>query len=148
MMREFFWAITTPIRRLKHIAAWLPVLWHDYDWDHAYLLSMIAFKLRRMQRYHETLGITDGRFRTARQLQICAILLERMRSNSYIDQDLEALREATAPGLDAIERLKRKISPEEAREYKRLFAKETMMYNQDLELFLTYFKKYHRSWWD
>ena len=43
-----FWRIRAAIRRIKRLAAWLPVLWKDEDWDYCYAFRIFQFKLQRM----------------------------------------------------------------------------------------------------
>lgn len=34
--------------QIKHVVAWLPLLWKDRDWDYGFLLEILKFKLQRM----------------------------------------------------------------------------------------------------
>ena len=37
-------------RRIKRFIIWFPIIWKDEDWDSAYLLEIIRFKISRMRR--------------------------------------------------------------------------------------------------
>jgi len=54
---------------LKRIIAWLPVLWRDEDWDYAYLIYIIRFKLNRMQQTLEQNNITTSCKQDARRIR-------------------------------------------------------------------------------
>jgi len=91
------------IRRIPHrfgtILAYAPILWEDFDWDHAFLLNLMAFKMRRMAKYHRKHGITADKDRTAEQLETCTALCQRLADDDYSftkdrkgpDRDLELL---------------------------------------------------------
>lgn len=63
---------------LCDLIAWLPIIWHDRDWDYAYLYRIMAFKLRRMQRLMETYGYHVTSERDAVDMKVCAHILERL----------------------------------------------------------------------
>jgi hypothetical protein len=72
-------------QNVQNLVHWLPIIWRDRDWDHAYLLEIMEFKFRRMAIYHETKGHTVNRMRTARQLRVGATLCKRLREDTYYD---------------------------------------------------------------
>lgn len=37
---------------VTRLIAWLPILWKDRDWDHAFLIDLIQFKVGRMRAHH------------------------------------------------------------------------------------------------
>jgi hypothetical protein len=41
MIKEFWWNITNIIR-------WIPILWNNFDWDYAFLLDVMEYKLQRL----------------------------------------------------------------------------------------------------
>jgi len=69
--------------KIKRILVWIPILWRDQEWDHAFLLRILEFKLRRMANYHLTNGIGLHRERTAHQLNEAAALCKRMADENY-----------------------------------------------------------------
>lgn len=38
------------IKKIIKIIEYIPILWRDEDWDYEYLLDLIVFKLKRMQK--------------------------------------------------------------------------------------------------
>lgn len=69
--------------RLRRLLAWLPVLWNDAEWDHAFLFRIMEFKLRRMARYHRRYGNLARSERTVQQLTEAAALCSRMANEIY-----------------------------------------------------------------
>ena len=72
------------IRRLKRILSWLPVLWHDEDWDHAHLWHILRHKLASMRDYHNEYGVSADRLQTALQINSCVEALDRMIADDYL----------------------------------------------------------------
>jgi hypothetical protein len=60
------------IKKLQRIAAWLPILWKDEDWDQAYMVRMIQFKLRRMAKVLENGHTMSGPRDARRMREVCA----------------------------------------------------------------------------
>lgn len=71
--------------KIKRILDWIPILWKDYEWDHACLLRILEFKLRRMAKHHLEYGVTVRRDVTAHQLTEAAALCKRMANEEYTD---------------------------------------------------------------
>lgn len=42
---------------LRRLWDWAPLLWHDEDWDYAYLLRIMRFKVLRMRKHMEKRAI-------------------------------------------------------------------------------------------
>jgi len=106
--------------RLKRILDWIPILWKDYDWDHACLLRILEFKLRRMAKHHLEDGVTLHREKTAHQLNEAAALCKRMADENY--------GVSTGDFYD--------------------LKKEDALYAADLERLSLLFRKYLRCWWE
>jgi hypothetical protein len=82
-----------PLKNLSHIWygvtrgvgnlwRWLPIIWHDKDWDWEPLAEMMEFKLRRMARVIGN-GSTASGPRDAKDMLICAEILKRLRADEY-----------------------------------------------------------------
>ena len=41
------------MNKLKKLCYWLPIIWADEDFDFDYLLTLLAFKIKRMRLHHE-----------------------------------------------------------------------------------------------
>ena len=65
------------LRKTKAVIAWLPIIWKDEQFDHAYLVDIIEFKLKRMEAYW------------AGQTSVCL-----MSTDEHIANTLGEIREA------------------------------------------------------
>jgi len=70
--------------RLRIVARWLPVIWHDADFDHSFLWHVMEHKFRRMARYAEVGGHCVSSARQARELRLAAALCHRLSEDDYI----------------------------------------------------------------
>ena len=79
------------IQRLRHLYKWLPIIWKDYDYDHAFIEYMLKHKLQSMyDRFSDPEKTqvnweTEHALRALKALRICITILERRRSTFYID---------------------------------------------------------------
>jgi hypothetical protein len=70
---------------LRNLYAYAPLIWHDRDWDHSYMLSLWELKFQRMARHHLLYGNHVGNEEMAQQLRVCAQLCARIRDDEYAD---------------------------------------------------------------
>ena len=59
------------------------LLWHDSDWDYAYLLDLMALKLRRMADHFDRHALVVNAERMARECRVAAALCRRLRDDDY-----------------------------------------------------------------
>ena len=82
------------VRRIIRICEWIPVLWNNYDWDYAYLLVVIDFKLARMQKaIREGSCIQESIDEKVGQIQECRDLIKQIQDENFVKEE-EALHEA------------------------------------------------------
>jgi len=70
---------------LENIWVYLPILWHDRDWDYTFMLVMWERKFRRMADLHTNYGHLLRSDLTAQQLRLCAKLCKRIADSEYDD---------------------------------------------------------------
>ena len=63
---------------------WIPVIWHDEDFDWDGLAKVMEFKLRNMSLCLSNGRCTDSK-KHARETLVCAELLHRLREETYYD---------------------------------------------------------------
>ncbi len=81
----YFFKDMRPILGIKNLIIWFPIIWNDRDWDWAFLNRIMAFKLRRMSKLFKENGHHVNSEKDAKRMLICAILLERMEKDDYLD---------------------------------------------------------------
>lgn len=69
---------------IANVFRWVPVIWSDSDYDYAFLLRIMEYKLRRMAAVLESGHLLDGP-RRARQARVCAELCKRMHEDRYCE---------------------------------------------------------------
>ena len=69
--RDFYYGV-------QNLVKWLPLIWHDRDWDWEYLAKIMEFKLRNMSKGFARYGTHSRADKDARDTLICAELLKRL----------------------------------------------------------------------
>jgi hypothetical protein len=69
---------------VKNVFRWIPLIWFDRDYDHAYLSRIMEYKLRRMATVFENGHHTTGKV-DAKRCRVCAELLRRLEADDYMD---------------------------------------------------------------
>ena len=80
---------------LKNLVVYAPVVWGQEDFDYAYLLELMAFKMRRMARLHRYHGHLVKAPRKARELDRCACICERLARDDFNERDGDHLEYLT-----------------------------------------------------
>ena len=82
--------ISLPVRRLKNsiwnLISWFPIVWRDRDWDYRYFLTLIHFKLKKMEKCIRK-GCYRGCENDADKIQICVVCLERLIKDDYCAEE-------------------------------------------------------------
>lgn len=147
---------------LRNLKLWLPFIWKYRTW------SWIGFGGQAMIiSLRDTANAIDGFFvgseKEARRMRMCAQLLERIIEENYCEKENEEherkwgkLRsiETHVEGTDYLTvefyRDNAKTEKEKAREdkeRKRIWKKEQMMEQQDIDLLFETMRKHSRKWW-
>lgn len=136
---------------LTNLVRWFLIIWRDRDWDHAYLLDLLRFKLERMAEYHEKHGITVSAPQIARQLRLTALVCDRLSKDAAsadalarfpFPEDWE-ITFKEIPGTDLCELL---CPPDPNGDKRR--ALERRLHNRDKALLGKLISKYIDHWWD
>ena len=76
--REFFrW------EHYKRIFKWVPVLWRNCEWDYAFLLIVMQFKIRNMREAFEEYDFHEGKDEVIAQMKRAEELLTRLIKGEY-----------------------------------------------------------------
>lgn len=80
-LREAWDAAREYPARVRRVCRWLPVLWGDRDWDQAYLVRVLEFKLLRMaERFESREAVHANAARIARDMRVTVEHLRRARN--------------------------------------------------------------------
>lgn len=78
---------------VHRVISWIPIVWKDRDWDYAYLLNIIRYKLGRMEYGFEHFDIGAEAQKRAREVHIANLLLDRIKKDEYDSQYEDAYNE-------------------------------------------------------
>lgn len=75
---------------VKNLVRWFPIIWKDRGWDHSYIYTVLAFKLKLQSIcIAEDGGIYFGAERDAEVIMMCSKLAERLSVGYYEDEEME-----------------------------------------------------------
>jgi hypothetical protein len=116
------------------IIRWLPIIWHDRNWDWVYLARVMRAKLLWMADLEEKYGHHTTSLRDARQQRICAELLRRLIEDEYFEKAGygDGSRWGDIPHSEQM----------------RIIKHSERMVKQDQRYLGVLLGKYLRNWWD
>ena len=129
------------LQNIKRLIGWIPVLWNNYDFDGAYLLIVIEYKLKRMERLFREEGHCVGSGKSAQEMRIARLLIQRIVDDSYSDMAFD-FKETGDMFMDCWFEKRPMVPKQKAWEY------GDRQKQQDLNYLCDYIKKHLFSWWD
>lgn len=81
--RNVWTNITSFIANVKRTIEWLPIIWQDRDWDHAYILRILKYKLSRVRKCITGNNIIEGATRVGKQIAYAEFLIDRILEDDY-----------------------------------------------------------------
>lgn len=144
---------------LKKLWAWLPIIWHDQDWDSFYLEKIIHFKLGRMAKFFASEhAYTANAKEVAKQIEEVHRLLGHLLEDNYLEEicpdyfekfHKEPMRtERIQENGQTFYRLIDLHTEEEHREMHHLHMKSSAMMEQERALVYTLLKEQIFGWSD
>lgn len=139
-------------RKLANIVRWIPVLWHDTDWDYTSLYTIMYRKIKYMREHHTDHHNHEDWKVVVGQLQEVEEALARLIESNYMAEEHEAYSNnwPREPWIDLPDGMKQlpPLKPGQAEELRRLFEGEEALIQKDLETVARVFKEHVRGWWD
>lgn len=163
-LEDRYYSIRRFLRRFKRIAQYLPLIWKDEDFDHAYILKMLQYKIRRTrehigtcQRHTEWRRDVKAMKQAERLIQDhldsrAAEKLDRAYNKIWgkLTWDMKPNEDGSSSTM-TFGRTKTKTPAEKKKEHaafsihcKERFAAEEREWNQIWD----HLAKHMRSWWD
>jgi hypothetical protein len=160
-LTELFWPVVRIYRKLARSLAWAIFAWDNYDWDHAYLLEMIVFKMKRMQVACFKEGHHIPEKLPQQSLRLCIKLGEKLVKDDYFyfsglhNQkwgELEFITKTDETGRKYTGMGRSKVPPgqeeQERAEAMEAYRKDDAVRTRDSRWFYSIMQKYQESWWD
>ena len=85
---RFLWSIwracrPRAIRRgIRNLIFWIPIIWHDVDFDYGPLLDMMRASLGKLEPWIRD-GYSMGGEKDADKIRVCLLLLDRIIADEY-----------------------------------------------------------------
>lgn len=159
--------IRRPVRRLRHMLAFALFARNDYDFDSCYLINLIVFKLKRMQRALTVDAHCIHDDNTLKALRLAVRIGERLSADNYnyahdahdrkwgeLHMELDPLPgEQDDKHRGSVARFWRdKTTPEtkeqERTEFLAAYDADEKARERDARWFFKIIAKYYRNWWD
>ena len=152
-MRNLFYSIKHLFRSVKRLFYWLPVIWHDRDWDEHFFFIILRHKLKSMEKYFSKNAHFLGMEKEAKRMEICIMLLDRLIAEEYMDIAFKEHEKKWGDFVWESDNLHRtKVTPEtkdrEWIEAKHCYELEDYLRQQDISHFCKTISKYVHGWWD
>lgn len=148
---------------IKNLIGWFPIVWKDRDWDYNFLLLLMRFKLKRMEKefrsYNDT--IVSNKL-SADKIRECVLLLDRIIEDKYTAFDKHDKKwgepdfkfvNTDNPELTELKIVRPNVKTDEderqeRKEWSRCLKHEDALKEQDWKRFYDNLIKYMKGWWD
>jgi len=139
--------------RVKRFLDWLPVIWNDADFDYAYLLEILQFKLKKMLEWFDSdKPNVESAPQTAKEIKEVLFCLDRYFNETY--RKVEYAEFDVKYGLSSDDDFwtwhnKFQALPEEAKqEWRNLGMQAGTDMRNDLMQVFDLLKQNIEGWWD
>ena len=82
-LQDIYQAIVSIPSFVRRVIDFIPILWHDRDWDHSYLYTLLQFKIKRMRIYHEKYSHIANSDKIIKQMRLAELLIQRIKEDDY-----------------------------------------------------------------
>jgi hypothetical protein len=89
LWRKLNWRIRYFLTGCKNIIRWAPTLYHDRDWDHSYIFTILQKKIEHQREEITYANRHTGVGRDNRDMTIVLNLIERVREEYYATEYLD-----------------------------------------------------------
>ena len=145
---------------IKNLYRWFPVIWNDRGWDYCFMFAVMEKKFDLMiGSFEKGANYVVGCNKQIERLKICKEICRRLKDDWWYHENTFMFHDKKWGQLDwnPIEGGEYKISREnifteddrelELRVSRILYDRENKRKEEDLEILLTYIKKYWKVWW-
>ena len=82
------------VTKITRVVQWIPVVWENCDWDYMYLMDMIEYKLKRMQKeIRGGMSVDEHKDERCGEIQEVLDLIEKIRENDWVTEEYKAPEE-------------------------------------------------------
>ena len=151
---------------ISNLWTYRKIIWADRDWDWGFLITLLHYKLERMEKYHRLSKVVEDHIKMADEIKIAKDAAHRIMSDDYLENALkphyeywgesyeELLTEPLTSNTYALKWVKsRPLMTNEDYELAKADKMEKYelsdkMLEDDINLLFTHINKNMRKWWD
>lgn len=155
---------------IKNLIKWFPIVWKDADWDHAYIMYALRFKIKNTADYIEKHNRYEGCERDVERMRLCVKLMDNIENDVYEleYQDYQETNFHFEKNKNNLNELKEDIIRDDTKQYiekypndyRRLLDKENLSdirialmlghnrHNRATKLLFTLIERNIYLWWD
>jgi hypothetical protein len=144
-VKRIWWFIKDCIVGIKNVFIWLPVIWHDRQWDYFYLLEVLRKKLLLMENYYlkdHDLSF-KGQDKVYDQIKLCKILCNRLIKNEYENNAMIPYYKKYNQNVWTFEA----ETKQQKDEYTKYIKHADYMGKQDIKMLFNTINKNITNWW-
>lgn len=160
-VKGWLWPVFRYYRKICRSLAWARKGWNNYDWDHAYLLEVMVFKMKRMYKaiFEEGHHIPDKT--SPQSLRLAIKLGEKLIKHDYFHfsglhnakwGEIEFIEKVDAQGRKYTGMGRSGVPKEKEEEERAEFLKACRLDDsikaRDYRWFFNIIQKYQEAWWD
>jgi len=140
------------VYRICHIYSWLPIIWNDSDWDHAFLYIVLRHKIKRMRARHEKHRVISDWKKVAGQLKTVELALDRLIDDGYmLDQFMAIQKKYGRPEEFKEESGLIRLAPmskAQSKEVRAAGKREMALRDKDMDAVFDTMREHIQEWWD
>jgi len=131
-------------KKIKNLLEYFPIIWNDEDWDYAYMLDIIEYKLKRMSKYFLENGHLVNNEQNAKRCQTAINILHAGYLTDVVtNEDL-----TTYVNVRNISRYKNLVIYSKDSEFWNTYGKASVREEKAKKLFWKYLNHYIEYFWD
>lgn len=154
---------------IQRIIKWLPILWHDRDWDHYHIWNILENKIRFTKENIHKYGHHVNKSRDVNNMRIAEILIDRIKKDEYEEMtnkehtdhwgELEWIEDSeddnilfdnkfSKHGLVRTKVNSQQEWEQECKESTKRLKHAEYLKQQDMEYLFRHLKKHIHKWWN
>ena len=131
-------------KKIKNLLEYFPIIWNDEDWDYAYMLDIIEYKLKRMSKYFLENGHLVNNEQNAKRCQTAINILHAGYLTDVVtNEDL-----TTYVNVRNISTYKNLVIYSKDSEFWNTYGKALVREEKAKKLFWEYLNHYIEYFWD
>jgi hypothetical protein len=82
-----------PVMRVKRFIDYAPLIWHDEDYDHNFILYMLQYKIKRTKEHIADHNMLESTEEKVAQMQEAEDIIARLLKGLYLEKEADAFHQ-------------------------------------------------------